>query len=361
MRKTLHGSSARHLDYSVQDSGVGTIARAAANATAPASNEKLFTAITLCTSSGPNFRYLTKVFGTSKIDHGVLQGDLVIRGSGDPTLSRANLDAMAKNLHSKGLRHVTGHLIVDDSRYSHRTVVPGWKRNFVPTESGTVDAFTVDHNEWRRGRSFEANPTPANAGLFRHYLKHAHISVSRKTLVQPSPSQLDRLLTHPSPTLAAIVDATLTDSINFDAEMMFREAGAQLSGHGSPKTGVAAVRAVAKQLKLPLGVVHDGSGLSYTDRSTPAILMRWLVTLREQPYFLTVYYALPLSCETGTLEHRLCGPNVRGQVRAKTGTLDHVSTLSGYVTAKSGNTVTFSFLASGIKNVTKLTRKSTPP
>ena len=139
--------------------------------------------------------------------------------------------------------------------------------------------------------------------------------------------------------------------------MMLREAGAQRSGHGSPKTGAAAERAVAKQLHVPLGIVHDGSGLSYTNRETPATLMRWLLTLRSLPYFLTVYYALPLSCVTGTLEHRLCGHSVRGKVRAKTGTLTHISALSGYVKAESGNDVTFSFLATGVRNYTKLYSK----
>jgi D-alanyl-D-alanine carboxypeptidase len=50
----------------------------------------------------------------------------------------------------------------------------------------------------------------------------------------------------------------------------------------------------------------------------------------------------------------MCGPNLAGQVRAKTGTLDHVSTLSGYVTTVAGNPVTFSFLASGVRNYGKL-------
>jgi D-alanyl-D-alanine carboxypeptidase/D-alanyl-D-alanine-endopeptidase (penicillin-binding protein 4) len=75
------------------------------------------------------------------------------------------------------------------------------------------------------------------------------------------------------------------------------------------------------------------------------------------PIYTTVFFALPLSCETGTLEHRMCGPNVRGEVRAKTGTLTHISALSGYVTSKSGNPVTFSFLATGVRNFAKLYAK----
>jgi D-alanyl-D-alanine carboxypeptidase/D-alanyl-D-alanine-endopeptidase (penicillin-binding protein 4) len=357
IRKALRHSTARHLDYRINDTAYGNFSRSPHRASAPASNEKLFTTITLLHLVGPQFRYRTKVFATAPLVGHTIDGDLVVRGSGDPTLTRTGLLDIAKRLHAKGIHHVTGHLVVDDSRYSHQTVVAGWKHSFVPVESGPVSAFTVDHNEWRRGASYDSDPTPGNAKLFRTVLHHAHIRVGRRTEVARKPAGAKLLLLHRSPDLATIVDGTLTDSINFDAEMMLREAGAQRSGHGSPATGIAAVKALAHQLGLPFGAAHDGSGLSYADRETPATITRWLLALRSMQIYTTVYFALPLSCETGTLEHRLCGPNVRGQVRAKTGTLTHISALSGYVTSKSGHPVTFSFLATGVRNFTKLYAK----
>jgi D-alanyl-D-alanine carboxypeptidase/D-alanyl-D-alanine-endopeptidase (penicillin-binding protein 4) len=347
----LRGSTAKHVDYRVAVSGRGTISHDATRATAPASNEKLFTTITLMDLVGPEFRYATRVSGTSTIAaDGTLHGDLVLRGSGDPTVTIASLRTMAKHLHEKGLRHVAGRLIVDDTRYSHVTRVDGWKHKFVPGQSGTVDAFTVDDNEWRGGASFERDPTIDNATLWRHALNKAHITVSGRTTIEPSPSGLHRLLTHHSPDLAAIVDDTLTNSVNFNAEMMLREAGAQQSGHGSPATGVSAVHSVATALGLPLGTMFDGSGLSYSDRESPATIVTWLRTLKTLSFYSRIYFALPLSCDTGTLEGRLCGPNVRGRVRAKTGTLDHNTALSGYTTTRSGRAVTFSFLLSGFKD-----------
>jgi D-alanyl-D-alanine carboxypeptidase/D-alanyl-D-alanine-endopeptidase (penicillin-binding protein 4) len=346
----LRGSSATHVDYSFHVSGVGTIAHAPHHATAPASNEKLFTTITLLKLLGPEFRYVTTVSGTSKLTGSTLRGDLVLKATGDPTLTETDLAGLASRLHAKGLRHVTGHLIVDDTRYSHVTRVAGWKPTFVPEETGTVDAFSVDANEWRGGASFDADPTPDNALLWRRALKKAHITVSGNTVIGHAPKSLHQLVDHPSADLAAIVDDTLTNSVNFYAEMMLREAGAQLSGHGSPATGVAAERTVANQLHVPLDTVHDGSGLSYSDRESPATIDAWLMKLKTLSIYDTVYFALPLSCETGTLEDRLCGPNVKGRIRAKTGTLDHNSALSGYFTTKSGHEVTFSILASGFKD-----------
>jgi serine-type D-Ala-D-Ala carboxypeptidase/endopeptidase (penicillin-binding protein 4) len=350
VNKALDGSSASHVDYTFSISNVGTVSHAPTHASAPASNQKLFTTITLLQLLGPDFRYPTTISGTSKIVNGTLHGDLVLHAYGDPTLTGDDLGALAKRLHSNGLRHVTAGLIVDDTRYSHVTRVPGWKHKFVPDETGTMDAFSIDENEWRGGRSFEADPTPDNAQMWRHALKKAHITVKGSTTIEKAPLGLHHLVTHKSADLAAIVDDTLTNSINFNAEMMLREAGAQLSGQGSPATGVAAEQAVARELRLPLGTVHDGSGLSYSDRESPATIRAWLLKLKTLPFYDTVYFALPLSCDTGTLEGRLCGPNVKGRIRAKTGTLDHNSALSGYFQARSGHLVTFSILASGFKD-----------
>lgn len=351
IRHALRGSTANHVDYRVVVKGLGTISHDATHATPPASNQKLFTTITLMDLVGPEFRYSTKVSGTSPVSaNGTLHGDLVLRAGGDPTLTIANLQSMAKHLHAKGLRHVSGRLIVDDTRYSHVTRVSGWKHKFVPVESGTVDAFSVDRDEWRGGRPFNRDPTIDNAALWRKRLKHARITVSGRTTIAHAPSGLHTLLVHHSPDLAAISDDTLTNSINFNAEMMLREAGAQRSGHGTPATGVAAERAFALSEGLPFGTAHDGSGLSYTDRESPATIVAWLRRLTTLSFYSRIYFALPLSCDTGTLEGRLCGPNVRGRVRAKTGTLDHNTALSGYTRTNSGRDVMFSFLLSGFKD-----------
>jgi serine-type D-Ala-D-Ala carboxypeptidase/endopeptidase (penicillin-binding protein 4) len=347
----FHGSTVNHVDYRIEIAGGATISHHANRGSAPASNQKLFTTITLLQMLGHRFRYATTVSGTSRIGAGgTLNGDLVLIGSGDPTLTISDLDLMARQLHAKGLRHVSGRLIVDDSLYSHRTRVNGWKHSFVPVETGTVDAFTVDDNEWRGGASFDADPTHDNALLWRKALKKAHVSVSGRTTIELAPTGLHRLLTHHSPDLGAIVDDTLTNSVNFNAEMMLREAGATLTGYGSPTTGIEAEQAIANELGLPLGTVHDGSGLSDTDRETAATIVRWLNMLKTLGIYHTVYYALPISCYTGTLLGRLCGPNVRGKVRAKTGSIDHIAALSGYTRTNSGRDVTFSFLLSGFKD-----------
>lgn len=343
----FHGIGAAHADYMFSVAGVGTVRHGANTPTAPASNEKIFTAITALNRLGSPYQFVTKVGGTAPVVNHVLSGNLVLRGSGDPTLTMNNLLAMAHRLHAKGLRHVTGHLVVDDSRYSHQTRVPGWKHSFVPEESGPVAAFTIDSNVWRGGASYDANPSRANAAIWRKELRRAHISVARSTQVATAPATLVPLVKHKSAHLISIVDAMMHDSINFDAEMLLRELGANATGHGTVATGLAAVRRYGTNFGLPFGTAYDGSGLSYRDRATPAALVRWLKTQQPGGDF---YYSLPLSCNSGTLQYRLCGKAVRGRVRAKTGTLNHVSALSGYFETLSGRWVTFSVLVSGFPN-----------
>jgi D-alanyl-D-alanine carboxypeptidase/D-alanyl-D-alanine-endopeptidase (penicillin-binding protein 4) len=349
----MRGSTAAHADYEIQISGIGTIAHDPGRRSAPASNEKLLTSLTLLDLVGPAYRYVTTVSGTAAVSDGVLNGDLVLVGGGDPTLTRRDLGGMAHQLAAQGLQHVTGRLVIDDTRYSQTTVAPGWKRAFVPAESGPVDAFTVDNNDWRNGAAFDTDPTRDNAGLWHTALSNNGITVAGATAIAPRPPVLLPLISHSSRPLSAIVGMTLQESINFYAEMMLREAGFQRSGHGSLATGTAAVQARAAVLSIPVGTIEDGSGLSYADRESPAAFTALLNVLPTQTSaYSAIYAGLPVSCRAGgTLEGRLCGPAVKGIVRAKTGTLDHISSLSGYTVTSSNRLVVFSFLLSGISNV----------
>jgi serine-type D-Ala-D-Ala carboxypeptidase/endopeptidase (penicillin-binding protein 4) len=352
VRHALRRNTAKHADYKITISGIGTISHSANTASAPASNEKILTTSALLARVGPTYRYVTQVSGTAQPVAGTLDGDLVLVGSGDPTLTSRDLGGLAHDLYASGLRRVTGRLVVDDSRYSHGTRAPGWKHDFLPDESGAVDAFSVNYDDWQSGSSFLADPTPANAGLWRAALKAAGIHVSGSTDLGIAPADLVPLAAHKSPPLSAIVKSTLHESINYYAEMMLRELGWQYSGHGSRTSGVAAVRRYARGVSLPVGRVLDGSGLSYSDRETPGNFIAWLTRETTLTSYSAFYDGLAVSCSSsGTLRYRLCGAHVRGTVHAKTGTLDNITSLSGYTRTEGGRDVVFSFLFSGARSV----------
>jgi D-alanyl-D-alanine carboxypeptidase/D-alanyl-D-alanine-endopeptidase (penicillin-binding protein 4) len=135
-------------------------------------------------------------------------------------------------------------------------------------------------------------------------------------------------------------------SDNFYAEMLLKEVGAVQGSGGSSAAGIAVERRLLGAAGVPLAGVRmvDGSGLSLLDRWTPDGLATLLRTMWQDsdlhPYLVP---ALPIAGETGTLEHRMRTPPARGLVRAKTGTTDNSSSLSGFV----GDRYSFSILENG--------------
>jgi PBP4 family serine-type D-alanyl-D-alanine carboxypeptidase len=135
-------------------------------------------------------------------------------------------------------------------------------------------------------------------------------------------------------------------SDNFYAEMLLKEVGAVQGNGGSAAAGIVVERGLLRAAGVPLAGVRtvDGSGLSLLDRWTPLALSALLRTMWQdadlRPYIVP---ALPIAGETGTLEHRMRLRPARGLVRAKTGTTDNASSLSGFV----GDRYVFSILENG--------------
>jgi D-alanyl-D-alanine carboxypeptidase/D-alanyl-D-alanine-endopeptidase (penicillin-binding protein 4) len=352
VHSAFSGSTATDVHYRIDIAGSQPIRHDSTLTSHPASNEKLLTTQTLLAEVGPTFHYHTRIYATAPLDSaGVEHGDLVVLAGGDPALTSSTLSSLATRLHQAGLRHVTGHLVIDDSRYNHQTRAPGWKHDFVPGQTGPIDAFSVNSNTGGHSAAYLRDPTLANAQIFRTALHHAHITVHGTDTTGLLPVGATLIGSHASAPLQVIVEKTLDVSDNFSAEMMLREAGYQRSGIGTRSTGVAAVLAEAHRLGVTLGHVADGSGLSYADEESPRAMIGWLHAVRSQPTFPVVYDGVPTSCRSGTLRYRLCGSHVAGRVHAKTGTLDHVVALSGWTHTRDGRLVTFSFLLSHVRSL----------
>jgi D-alanyl-D-alanine carboxypeptidase/D-alanyl-D-alanine-endopeptidase (penicillin-binding protein 4) len=93
--------------------------------------------------------------------------------------------------------------------------------------------------------------------------------------------------------------------------------------------------------------IRDGSGLSYQDKLTARVVLRILGTMAKRPDFPVFRRSLAIAGVDGTLKHRMRGTAAAGNVRAKTGTLNAASSLSGYVTTASGHTLSFAILMNG--------------
>lgn len=158
-----------------------------------------------------------------------------------------------------------------------------------------------------------------------------------------------------------IEDMTVTDKVsqNLHAEIFLRLLGKRFGGDGSIEEGARVVRA----FMLRVGVqpqdffFFDGSGLSPKDRVTPRALTTLLRYVAEQPWGAEFRNALPIGGVDGTLSDRFTHGPLLGHVFAKTGTLEEVNALSGYVIARNGRTLVFSILVNGhmpgAKGITK--------
>jgi len=151
--------------------------------------------------------------------------------------------------------------------------------------------------------------------------------------------------------LVSALDTTNKRSQNFYAESFFKLLGARSCGEGSFAGGV---RAVSDFLAGVVGwkrdqfQVADGSGLSRRDTVTAHDMTRLLEHMFRQPYGLEYVRSLPYAGEAdASLHARLTTAPYRGNVFAKTGTIEGVSTLSGYAKARSGRLYAFSILVNG--------------
>ncbi len=136
-------------------SGRTLYARNAQRKFVPASNQKILVTSTGLSMLGADYRYSTTVWATGPVDDGVLDGDLVLVGSGDPTLSarwwdsgEGALSALTDSLLGAGIRHVTGALVVDVSAWDSTTVGPTWEVEDLRYAYGsTGGAFAIDQGE----------------------------------------------------------------------------------------------------------------------------------------------------------------------------------------------------------------------
>jgi D-alanyl-D-alanine carboxypeptidase/D-alanyl-D-alanine-endopeptidase (penicillin-binding protein 4) len=309
----------------------------------PASNEKLGTTYGALTALGPAFRIETDALGNGTQNGTTWHGDIVLKGYGDPTLSAADIWSLAHQVARDGITHVDGRVLGDESWFDTQRTGVGWKREYYLHQSPALSALIVDRG-WNGAE--ETQPALYAALLFRRALNSAGVSVAgpaQTGVAAPGATALGYVV---SPPLSSIVRFMDTVSDNFTAEMLLKQVGAVQRGTGSAGAGIAETRALLSAAGVPLPGVRmvDGSGLSVVDRwtagSLAALLRRMWLDPDLRPY---VTASLPLAGVTGTLEYRMRTGPAHAFVRAKTGTTDLASALSGYV----GNRYVFSVVENG--------------
>jgi len=428
------------------DSGDTLFSMGADSALAPASNLKLLTTAAALRTLGPEYRFRTYLLTNGTVSDGVVDGDLVLYGTGDPGIGDRFyrkkdevFQRLVDQLEDAGIHTVTGDLVGDASFFTGPLRPPGWDpRDLNDHFTGAVSALSFNENVLsyrvvagapgeppsvttvpdRSGMellnnaqtvSGEARPrlailrddpldpvrvegrvtagsrdvwremtvsVPARFTIenFRDVLEERGVSVAgasrvvddsrasilgNETVTAPAFGRRGArvLARHVSEPLTAYLDVINHNSNNLFAEMVFRALGRAVTGEGSPEAAQRAVRASLSEIGVDLrGVVQaDGSGLSASNRVRAATFVSVLERMTGDAYWNEYWASLPEAGQRRGLG-RMYRTAAAGNLRAKTGTIEGVSALSGIVRSQDGERLAFSLLVNDARSTTRAKR-----
>ena len=306
----------------------------------PASVNKLFTTSATLLRLGPDTRLVTTVAGGGALTpDGTWGGDLYLQGAGDPTLDRAAIRRLAREVRrGGGVRRVTGSVLADESLFDTLRGSARSSFGYDADIGGVLSAVAVGHG-WSRDGSPAAEAARRLAGA----LRAEGVRVRGRSGRAVTPGTAVPVGTVASPTVSELIRATNVPSDNFAAEMLLKGLGARFGAAGSTPAGADVVRGELAALGVHPRIV-DGSGLSRQNRTTPRQVVRLLERMHNQPVARAFETSLPVAGRTGTIRRRMRGTPAQDRCRAKTGTLSDVSALAGVCRTASGREVAFAVL-----------------
>ena len=374
----------RHVGAVVTDLATGKVlfSRQAVSPFVPASNAKLLTAVAALSTLGPSARFITKVVA------GARPGSLTLVGGGDPTLAAGNpprsdypQPATLAALAASTARWLSAHhvrtvrLAYDTSLFTGPSLAPGWTPGYISTGNVTpITALQVDQGRLTRSGAPQDADDPGNfrprsrapatkaASAFAGLLRRDGIHVAGRPAAGRQPRHAVPVAAVRSPALSGIVGWMLRESNNVVAEGLARQVALHARRPASFSGGAAAVTAALARLGVRHGVrLVDGSGLSPLDQVTPAALAAVVrLAAAGRPAALrAAITGMPVAGFSGTLAPGQSvfggfGPPALGMVRAKTGNLSKVASLSGITTDASGHVLAFAFMADQIARSSQL-------
>ena len=325
MRRIDRLAGGHAMGISIRAKGHMLYEREAFQRFAPASNEKLLLSMALLDRIGPSARIETDAAAGS-VHHGVVSGNLWILGHGDPSTGPGQLRTLAKDVVAAGVRRITGRVMGSTTYFSHDWYAPGWRKFFPRLEVGLPSALTFKENHVN-GRNVH-DPERYAAQELARKLKARGVAIGGGAPGSgAAPGGLGKVAAVRSIRLTGLLRHMDRLSDNFYAEVLGKGLGVDASGPpGTIAHGAAAIESWAAAHGTNVSV-HDSSGLSYRNRVTPNGLTGLLQYALGTSWAPKLLAALPAAGQ-GTLKDRhLAGV----KLRAKTGTLDYISALSGWV------------------------------
>jgi D-alanyl-D-alanine carboxypeptidase/D-alanyl-D-alanine-endopeptidase (penicillin-binding protein 4) len=340
----------------------------------PASTMKLVTAAAALRLLGPQHRFVTRVYATGPIDaSGVIDGDLVLVGGGDPVLATprfirdvndirpaTRLADLAAAVARAGVTRVTGRVIGDPSILADEPLADGWADDYLTSLDATRSSgLTVDVGLRLFERSgvlhAEAAKDPAirAADQLRELLEARDVRVEQAAASRRGLDSADiEIARISSPPLDELLTHALRTSDNHLADGIFRMLGAATGDPtwaGSERAARGALSDAGNDRLWARSRLADGSGLSRYNRLTAETTVRLLHTMASSPLRADWLRLQATAGETGTMQQRLAGTQAKGRVYAKTGTLRDVRSLAGTVPGPDGRDHHFAVFANDLK------------
>jgi D-alanyl-D-alanine carboxypeptidase/D-alanyl-D-alanine-endopeptidase (penicillin-binding protein 4) len=293
-----------------------------------ASLTKIATTLAALETWGPSHQFETLISGTGPISNGVLQGDLVITGKGDPFFVWEEAIALGNTLNQMGIRRVAGNLVINGDFYMNY--------QFNPTLAGQMLKQGLNSSTWNKDAQIQyflmpkgtVKPQVAIAGNVKFVGAGSYLNPKQILLVR-----------HHSMTLTQILKEMNIYSNNDMAEMLAKSLG-----------GAAVVSQVAaKSAGFPPEEIQlvNGSGLGVQNQISPRAICTMLMTIERylQPHNLTIADIFPVAGRDrrGTLQAR----HVPAATVVKTGTLNDVSALAGVMPTRDRGLVWFAIINRG--------------
>jgi len=308
------------------------------------STTKLLTAAAALRRLGSAAVFSTELLATAPVDaKRVLNGDLVLRGGGDPVLDDSQLSVLASRL--AGVREITGSVVGDESLFDSVRTGPSGNGLFDPELGGTLSALAFDRGAQVPDGPPQPDPGRAAAARLDDLLEANGVVIRGVPRAGVAPLGTAPIASVPSPPLRELLARMLAPSDDWIAELLTKAIAAKRSPPGTTAAGAALIRREAARMGAPVSLV-DGSGLDPRDRGTAAGLVSVLRRMRATSAFTA---ALARPGRAGTLHDRLTTGGARRRCRGKTGTLPSggISVLAGYCKGRNRHTYAFAVLVRG--------------
>lgn len=298
----------------------------------PASIMKCVTTATLLSRLDEDANFHTEVYLTGPIRDGELEGNVIVVGSGDPSLNSRHVEGgkdicreIGSALADRGVVCIKGRIVVDEGIWDGPAIPPSWMSGDLPHAYGT-GSHGLNFEDNASGSRSVSNPAAVFDARLRSALADRGIAIEGESIRE---RERTLLVDHVSVPLDEIMRSCMMRSDNQYAEALLRSY-AVASGHkGSTEKAASMEKDYWRKHKAPMSGVNiiDGSGLSRQNRVTARFMAHILSERSENPYYASFF---PLAGQEGTLRNFLVDTPLEGYVALKTGSMKGIQCYAGY-------------------------------